>query len=133
MLGDALGEERGQITTMRVLPSEGGARMEISIQANGTICGLSHTHVGTYETMMRPDGLLFGQGQGVIMTTSGDAATWTGQGIGHLNEDGSTDFRGCIYFETASPRLSRLNGIATLYEYSTDASGKTESTLFEWK
>ena len=31
------------------------------------------------------------------------------------------------------PGFARLNGIACMFEYNVDASGKTESTLTEWK
>ena len=44
MLGDPVGEERGQITGTRVLPASGpGPRVEVSFQASGQSNGVSGT------------------------------------------------------------------------------------------
>jgi hypothetical protein len=50
-----------------------------------------------------------------------------------MNETGGNEFRGSIYFETASPRWARLNGVAGVFEFSVDESGKTEARIWEWK
>ena len=134
MLGEVLGEDRGQITTTRVLPTEPGQppKVEISFEAHGEILGVAAREMATYWAVPRADGTLFGEGQGVLMSAQGDMATWCGQGIGRLTESGGTEFRGAIYFQTASPRWARLNEIAAVYEYSADESGKTESKLWAW-
>jgi hypothetical protein len=133
MLGELLGEDRGQITTTRVLSTEPGQapKVEISFEANGIMLGIDAHEVATYCAVARPDGTLYGEGQGVMMSPQGDMATWRGQGIGRITESG-TEFRGAIYFETASPNWARLNAVAAVYEYSADQSGKTESKLWEW-
>src|SRR5205823_12200173 len=89
--------------------------------------------MGTYCAVARPDGTLFGEGQGVVMSSQGDMASWRGQGVGRITESGGTEFRGAIYFETTSPNWASLNGIAGVYEYGTDESGKTETHLWAWK
>ena len=134
MLGEMLGEDRGQITNTRVLPTEPGQppRVEISFEANGTILGVDGREMATYCAVPRPDGTLFGEGQGVIMSNEGDMATWRGQGVGRITQSGTTEFRGAIYFQTASPKWARLNEVAAVYEYSADESGKTESKLWAW-
>jgi hypothetical protein len=134
MLGELLGEDRGQITTTRVLPTEPGQgpRIEISFEANGTLLGVDAHEVGTYCAVPRPDGTLFGEGQGILMSHQGDMATWRGQGVGRITETGASEFRGAIYFQTESASWSRLNAIAVVYEYGADESGKTESKLWEW-
>lgn len=134
MLGELLGEDRGQITSTRVLPTEPGQgpKVEISFESNGTILGVDARWVATYCAVPRPDGTLFGEGQGILMSPQGDMATWRGQGVGRITESGATEFRGAIYFQTASPNWARLNAIAVVYEYSADESGKTESKLWEW-
>ena len=72
MLGEQLGEETGQITGLRVLPDEGvGPRVEVSFQASGTLLGTPESDMGTYVSVTRPDGTLFGDGQGVVMTDDG--------------------------------------------------------------
>jgi hypothetical protein len=45
----------------------------------------------------------------------------------------ATAFRGAIYFQTASDRLARLNGMAVVFEYEADESGKCSSKSYEWK
>jgi hypothetical protein len=133
MLGELLGEELGQITARRVLPSEGLPRVEVSFQASGTLLGVHETDMSTYVAVARPDGTMFGDGQGVIQTEDGDMATWRGQGVGRFTAPGRQSWRGAIYYETSSERLARLNGIACVFEYEVDESGKTESKLWEWE
>ena len=74
MLGDLVGENRGQVTNTRVLPSEPGQgpKVEISFETHGTLLGIDTHEMGTYSAVARPDGLLFGEGQGVF---AGDAGS----------------------------------------------------------
>jgi hypothetical protein len=135
MIGEFLGESIGQITGTRVVPTaDGGTRLEISFQDNGTLLGLHTTEMATYESVPRPDGTMFGQGQGVVLTENGDTLTWKGQGAGRLVGRGTaTSWRGAIYYQTTSERLARLNGVAVVFEYDVDETGKTEAKLWEWK
>ena len=135
MLGELLSEDRGQITSTRVLPSEPGQgpRLEMSFEAQGTLLGIGYQQVATYIGVARPDGTIIGEGQGLLTSSKGDMVTWRGSGVGRMTETGGTEFRGAIYFETASPNLARLNSVAGVFEYSTDESGKTESKTWEWK
>lgn len=134
MLGEQIGEERGQVTTRRVLPAENGApRVEISFESAGTLLGVGYTHMGTYVAGVRPDGNLAGEGNGVAMTPQGDLATWKGQGVGRIGPNGTASWRGAIYFLSTSPAFARLNDVATIYEYEVDESGKTQATFWEWK
>ena len=134
MLGDHIGEERGQVLVRRVLTTEGAPKVEVSFEAQGQMLGLSTTDIGTYVTTVRPDGSLHGEGSGIIRSSdSSEIATWTGSGVGHFTQDGGASYRGAIYCQSQTPKLARLNGIAALFEYNVDASGKTESTLTEWK
>lgn len=135
MLGEELGEETGQITGMRVLPDEStGSRVEVSFQATGTLLGAHVNDMGTYISAPRPDGTLFGEGQGIQMTADGEMAAWRGQGAGRFTGHGAAvSWRGAIYFQTTSQRLAPLNGIAVLYEYQTDESGKAAAKFWEWK
>src|SRR5437667_12054186 len=81
MLGDKIGDGSGKITSQRVLANPGGGpKMESSFQANGSLLGVKFRETGTYWTVVRPDGTLFGEGQGVVTTADGKLATWTGHG-----------------------------------------------------
>lgn len=134
MLGEQLGQENGQVTGLRVLPGEDSPRVEVSFTATGTLLGVHGTDMGTYVSVIRPDGSLYGEGQGVLMTDEGEMAAWKGQGVGRLTGRGTAvSWRGAVYYQTTSERLARLNGIAVVYEYDTDESGKTEAKSFEWK
>jgi hypothetical protein len=135
MLGEQLGQESGQITGMRVLPSDGGGpKVEVSIQTSGRLLDADVTNMGTYVSVVRPDGTLFGEGQGVLMTGEGETVTWTGAGVGRfLGRGTAVAWRGAIYFQTTSAKLARLNGVAGVFEYDTDEGGKTEAKIFEWK
>ena len=135
MLGEMLGEERGKVTGYRVLPSEGqGPKVEVSFQASGRILGIETTDRGTYWSVVRPGGALYGEGQGVLMTKDGEMASYSAQGVGRFTgKGGGVSWRGAIYYQTASQKLARLNGIAVIFEYEVDENDNTHVKFWEWK
>jgi hypothetical protein len=134
MLGEKIGEGKGKVTSQRVLPNPGGGpKMETSFQSSGTLLGVSETETGTYIAAARPDGSLYGEGQGITMSKDGDVLTWTGQGVGTIKKDGAVSYRGAVYCQTASPKWARLNSLALVFEYEVDAQGNTSGQLYEWK
>jgi hypothetical protein len=134
MLGETIGEGLGKVTSQRVLPSDGGPpRVETSFQASGILYGVPTTEMATYVAVLRPDGTLFGEGQGVVMGRNGEAATWRGSGIGTMKKDGSISYRGALYYQSASPAWVRFNSVAGVFEYEVDAQGNTKGKLWEWK
>jgi hypothetical protein len=134
MQGEKIGEESGKVTSQRVLPNPGGGpKMETSFQASSTLLGVEATETGTYWSVVRPDGTLYGEGQGIVMSKEGDLATWVGQGVGTIKEDSSVSYRGAVYYQSSSARWSRLNSVAAIFEYEVDAQGNTRSQLWEWK
>ena len=134
MLGEKLGAESGRVTSQRVLPNPGGGpKMETSFQATGTVLGVNETDTGTYWAVVRPDGTLYGEGQGVVMGQGGEMATWVGQGVGTLKKNGSVSYRGAVYYQTTSPTWLRLNSVAAIFEFEVDAQGNSKSEIWEWK
>jgi hypothetical protein len=134
MLGDRIGEDVGKVTSQRVLPAINGApTMETSFQSTGSFYGVGIIETGTYVATLRPDGSLYGEGQGVLMGKGGEAATWTGQGVGTMKKDGAISYRGACYYQSASPAWMRLNSIAGVFEYEVDAQGNTRGQIWEWK
>ena len=134
MLGEKIGELTGKVTSQRVLPNPGGGpKMETSFQSSGSLLGVNLTETGTYCSIARPDGTLHGEGQGISMSKEGDMATWTGQGVGTFRKDGGISYRGAVYYQSSSPKWSRLNGIAVVFEYEVDAEGNTREQAWEWK
>jgi hypothetical protein len=134
MLGEIIGDTRGQAISTRILPDVGqGPRMEITDQGVGTLCGVGVTSTVTYVGTLRPNGTISGEGTGIVMTTDGESATYRGYGVGTFSRPGATTWRGSLFFETTSAKLAGLNGIAVVFEYSVDEGGKSEGHFTEWK
>ena len=134
MLGDKIGSETGKVTSQRVLANPGGgAKTETSFRASGKTLGVSQTSTATYWSSVRPDGTLYGEGQGIVMGDGGEMATWVGQGIGTIKKGGAVSYRGAVYYQSSTPKWSRLNNVAAVFEYEVNAKGNTKSQLWEWK
>jgi len=117
-----------------VLANPGGSpKMETSAQTDLTLLGVKATNTVTYSSVIRPDGTLYGEGQGIVMGKEGDLATWVGQGVGTVRKDGGVSFRGAVYYQTSSPKWARLNSVASIFEHEVDAEGNVRSQLWEWK
>lgn len=98
--------------------------MESSFQGTGSLLGTKMKDTGTYWTVARADGTLYGEGHGVTMLGDGKIATWKGHGVGTTNKDGSASYRGTLYYQTMPAEWSTLNKIGVLFEYEIDAEGK---------
>jgi hypothetical protein len=134
MLGDQIGEERGKITSRRVLPSEGqGPKVEVSFQAAGKVLGQETTGLGTYWSVVQPNGFLYGEGQGLMMTANWEVVQWTGAGRGHFTREGGASFRGAVFYQSTAEKFARLNGVAIVFEHEADAEGNVTNRLWEWK
>ena len=133
MLGEVIGESRGKRTARRVLSVADGFTVEVPFETTDKLLGIDTQEIGTYWSESRPDGTLYGEGQGVIIGADGNNGTWRGQGVGKFVGEGKLSYRGAIYFSTASPKLARLNEVAAVFEFDVDAEGNTHSKLWEWK
>jgi len=132
MLGDKIGETSGRRLVRRVL-SVDPPTAEVSFEDSGTMFGIPVTGMGTYTSTVRPDGSIFGTGQGMEMTEDGEAVTWTGTGSGHFGPGGAVSYRGMLFFRTNSTKLARLNNSCGAFEYEVDGKGNTVSKMWEWK
>ncbi len=133
MPGEQTGELRGKRTGRRALSADSGFKVEASFEDSGKLLGMEVNDFGTYTAVQRPDGSLFGEGQGVTMTRDGDVASWKGQAVGRFVGGGAVSYRGAIFFNTASPKLARLNSVAAVFEFEVDANGNTHTKIWEWK
>ncbi|RAM38370.1 hypothetical protein [Arthrobacter globiformis] len=97
----------------------------------GTLCGAQVDVTVTYVGTIRPSGTVAGNDDGFVATAGRQTATLTGHGVTSFGS-GQLTGRGALFCETTSDELSRLNGIAVLFEYQV-ADGKSEGRLFEWK
>ena len=133
MLGEQIGEGRGKRTGRRVLSAGSGFKVEVSFESKGSLLGADAMEIGTYTSETRPDGTLFGEGQGVVLTPDGSMATWKGQGVGRFVGPGNVSYRGAVFYSSTSPKFARLNTVAAVFEFESDADGNTHSKLWEWK
>ena len=132
MLGEQIGETKGRRLVRRVI-SVDPPTAEVSFEDAGHVFGTPTTGMGTYTSVVGPDGSISGQGQGLMMTKDGDSITWTATGIGRFGPGGAVSYRGMLFFKTASQKLTRLNNACGAFEYDADATGNTVSKMWEWK
>ena len=134
-LGDLILDETGQVTGMRVLSSDAnGTKIEVSLQLSGTIRGVAETTIWTYITLTRPDGSMYGYGQGVMTTEDGDVINLIGNGSGRTPPPGgTTNFRTMLHRHTTSETYADLNGAALAGEYDVAPDGSAVNKCWEWK
>ena len=132
MLGNQIGETKGKRLVRRVL-SVDPPTAEVSFEDAGQMLGVNVTGMGTYTSVVRPDGSIFGHGQGLSMTDNGEAITWTGTGLGKFGPGGSVSYRGMLFYQTNSTKLAALNNTCAAFEYDSDPSGSTTAKSWEWK
>ncbi|MBV9343113.1 MAG: hypothetical protein JO159_19775 [Acidobacteria bacterium] len=132
MLGDVLGESKGRRIVRRVLSSD-PLKVEVSFEDTGTMLGVDVNGMGTYTSEARPDGSLYGEGQGAMITADGEPIMWKGSGAGKLLAGGAVSYRGILYYRTPSQKLARLNNACGVFEYEVDAAGNTTSKVWQWK
>ena len=135
MLGEKVGSISGP-TSMKALPAVGGypSFETVATGLSGTLAGAEVPSFATYSATMRADGSFYGEcpNSGVVMAADG-VATFRATGIGSPTADGGFSFRGVVYFDSAAPSLSSLNGVAVVYDWEVDASGDASWDLWEWK
>jgi hypothetical protein len=135
-LGGLIYQHKGKITSETVLE---GPTVQTSFASNGTVTGgvtnVSVTEIGTYTTTPRADGILYGEGQGVITGENGEIVTWDSQEIGSMAPNGEIIFRGSIFFRTLSPTgsLGFLDNMVGVFIFQVDPSGNTAVEILELK
>ncbi len=132
MLGEQIGETKGRRLVRRVISID-PPTAEVSFEDAGNMFDTPTTGMGTYTSVIRSDGSVFGHGQGINMTQDGDAITWTGTGVGKFGAGGAVSYRGMLFFQTASAKHARMNNLCGAFEYEVDPSGDTISKVWEWK
>ena len=72
MLGDLIAEEKGKITSQRVLDLEGGEpTIKTSFSATGKYRGVETTGTVTYCPTPKPGGAIYGEGKGLLISREG--------------------------------------------------------------
>jgi hypothetical protein len=132
MLGAKIGESNGKRIVRRILSTD-PPTAEVTFEDSGTMAGVAMNGTGTYTSVIRPDGSIFGHGQGLIITADGEAITWQGTGLGKFGAVGAVSYRGMLFYQTASQKLASLNNSCGAFEFEVDAVGATTSAVWEWK
>jgi hypothetical protein len=132
MLGKQIGTVKGKRLVRRVL-SVNPPTAEVSFEDSGEVLGVHVTGMGTYTSIVRADGSIVGEGQGMSLTDNGESLTWTGNGIGKFGPGGSVSYRGMLFFQTTSAQLGALNNSCAAFEYEVASDGSTVSNMWEWK
>jgi len=132
MLGELIGETTGKRIARRVLSTD-PPKVEVSFEDSGKILGVNSTGFGTYTAVVRADGTIYGEGEGVTTTQDGEMLTWKGSGLGKFKEHGAISYRGILYYRTTSEKMARLNTVPGIFEYEVDAQGNTHTKAWEWK
>jgi hypothetical protein len=131
MLGAQIGETKGKRIVRRVISTD-PTTVEVSFEDSGHLFGVSTTGMGTYTSVIRPDGSIYGEGQGISLTQDGEGISWTGTGLGKFGPDGALSYRGMLFFRTNSQKIS-LGSACGAFEYEVDPAGNTISKIWEWK
>lgn len=133
MLGEKIAEESGRVVGTRIL-SVDPPKVETTIQHTGKMLGHETTTSVTYTAVVRPDGLLEGEGQGITTTPEGEMVTFMGKGIGKMTGKGNAaSFRAALFYNTASKKFAKLNEVIGVLEFEQDESGNTHGKVWEWK
>jgi hypothetical protein len=132
MIGEQIGETKGKRVVRRVL-SVDPPTAEVSFEDSGQMLGVATTGIGTYTSVIGPDGTMIGHGQGLTTTNEGEALTWTGTGSGKFGPGGSVSYRGMLFFKTNSKKLAKLHNACGAFEYDVAPDGSTVSKMWEWK
>lgn len=126
-----LGTEKGQITSERILEVYPFPKVEMSFKSSSAFEGINVTDIGTFWAIMKPDGIHYGEGQGIQTSDQGEVVRWTGQGIGNVTSDGKIIFHGSIFYSTDSQgSLSYLNNQFGYFHFEIDKQGKTSATVW---
>jgi hypothetical protein len=135
-LGNLIYQHKGKITSQTVLE---GPTVQTSFSSNGTVSGrvanVNVTEIGTYTTTPRANGVLYGEGRGVITSENSETVTWDSQEIGNISPGGEIMFHGSIFFRTLSPTgsLGFLDNMVGVFTFQVDASGNTMVRVLELK
>lgn len=129
-LGEVLGEASGKVAGLKALDN---GRIEISLQGMGKLLGSDVTDVVTFWSEMRPNGMVYGEGNSIQMSNDG-MAEWRGSGVGRPTGPGAWKYSyGGLFKNVTSNKWTRLLEVYTVGEYEADANGNYRWKLWEWK
>ena len=124
MIGEMIGELTGKFVGRRVIRGHSGElKIERTMESKGKILGMDVTFVATVTMRERPQGGMYSEGNGVMMTMKGEKVILHGSGISAGGKGPNMSIRGARYAQTSSPSFSRLNNVALVFEIETLPDG----------
>jgi hypothetical protein len=131
LIGEITIELEGKITMTRALPD---GKVKTSEQGSGSILGAKATWVATTVSSPMPNGVIMGEGNGIITTMDGEVVSVRKIGIGWSTGRGrKASRRGAFFFTTKSKKFEHLNRIVGMYEFESDVEGNWAAKIWEWK
>ncbi|MEX0809928.1 MAG: hypothetical protein WD044_14480 [Dongiaceae bacterium] len=130
MLGKELGEAKGQASSTRLLPFDGGApQIEASFTGEGTFLGQKMTLIGSYWESFRDGGVRFGDARMLLTLADGETVFFRGSGVsGQPNRYASAGD-----FPWTSPGLAHLKSVSAVVEYDILEKGGYAWRMWEWR
>jgi hypothetical protein len=134
MIGDMIGELTGKVVSQRVIRRHHNElKIEKSMESKGKILGMDVTFISTVKFRERPQGGMYVDGNGIMMTMKGEKVVLHGSGISIPGKGPGMSMRGIRYAQTTSPSFSRLNNVSLLFEIEAAPDGITHDKMWEWK
>jgi hypothetical protein len=133
-IGNLIYEGRGEINSQTVLQ---GPTVQTSFSSNDTVITGDNnqkvTEIGTYTSTPKANGILYGEGKGVMTGPDNEILTWTSQQIGTMTPQGKIVFHGSMFFNALSPvgSLSFLDNMPAVFTFEVDASKNTVTKVWE--
>jgi hypothetical protein len=138
-IGNPFFVEQGRIIGQRVLAVTPQPQLEFSFMANASInngndVAINAINTGTSVSTLNADGTFRGEGQGILRTRGGEAATWTNQVVGSITPEGTIITRGVGIWSTPSTtgELAFMNNMITVFEVQIDREGNLSAREWEW-
>ena len=132
MLGEQIKDLKGKIIGQRVLDTE-GPTTEITISAKGSADGIQINEILSFVYRPSSQGVLHGEGRGVLMSGELEMATFTAEGIGRITPYG-VKWRGSVFLRAESAgKLAFLNNVVAVFQAEVDTEGNFSEKSWEWK
>ena len=135
-LGELLCEYRGKITSMKVLPFDGGGQgVKYEVTQVADLNGRLNGHgIGSNYVQQAADGTSTTKFYGIFTTTEGETLLAESGGMSVPIAPGRVRFRTIVTFKATSPRLSWLNTTVVAFEGEGDFSTmEVVGKLYEWQ
>jgi len=135
MIGEMIGELSGKVVGQRIIRHHHtlDVKIERTQEMKGKILGTDVTFIATYTLRERPQGGMYAEGNGVLMTLKGEKVILHGSGVSVAMKGMGWIMRGIRYAQTTSPALSRLNNVALVFEMEVTPDGMYHDKWWEWK